>query len=74
MAVSELYQNVLKRLAASVATTPTAADWGQVSLIVAATCAVSLPVGLSTSKLSLPSFTCAPILLLRWPASSHQPQ
>ena len=64
MAFTELYQNALKRLAASVATTPSAAEWGQVSLIVSATCAVSLPIGLNTSKLSLPLITCTSALLL----------
>ena len=50
MAVAGMYETALKRLAAAAATTPTGADWAQVSLIIAATCAVSLPIGLTTSK------------------------
>lgn len=50
MAVAGMYETALKRLAAAAATTPTGSDWAQVSLIIAATCAVSLPIGLTTSK------------------------
>lgn len=50
MAISDVYHTALNRLAASANTVPTVADWVQVSLITAAICAASLPIGLKTSK------------------------
>ena len=50
MAVAGMYETALKRLAAAASTTPTGADWAQISLIIAATCTISLPIGLKTSK------------------------
>ena len=54
MAVSEFFQTALQRLGASASTVPTGTDWAQVSLIIGATCAISLPVGLRTSKNTSP--------------------
>ena len=50
MAISDFFQIALQRLGASASTVPTATDWAQVSLIIGATCAISLPIGLKTSK------------------------
>ena len=54
MAISDFFQTALQRLGVSASTVPTAADWAQVSLIIGATCAISLPIGLKTSKLTSP--------------------
>jgi predicted Abi (CAAX) family protease len=50
MALSALYDTAWRRVAAAAATTPTSTDWLQVIAILIVTCAVSLPVGLNTSK------------------------
>lgn len=54
MAVSNFFQTALQRLGASASTVPTGADWAQVSLIIGTTCAISLPIGLKTSRLLRP--------------------
>ena len=55
MAISDFFQTALQRLGASASTVPTATDWAQVSLIIGATCAISLPIGLKSSKHSNPA-------------------
>ena len=62
MAVSDFFQTALQRLGAAASTVPTASDWAQVSLIIGATCAISLPIGLRTSKHSSPCLTCCDAL------------
>ncbi len=57
MAISDFFQIALQRLGASASTVPTATDWAQVSLIIGATCAISLPIGLKTSEYLTPCAT-----------------
>lgn len=53
MALATLYETAWKRVAAAAITTPTSGDWFQVACIIVATCALSLPIGLQTSKIYL---------------------
>ncbi|EIE19729.1 hypothetical protein COCSUDRAFT_44554 [Coccomyxa subellipsoidea C-169] len=48
MALAAMYEVAWKRVAAAAITTPTSGDWVQVAFIIAATCAVSLPIGLQS--------------------------
>lgn len=46
--MASLYDTAWRRVAAAATTSPTSGDWLQVAVIIVATCAISLPVGLNT--------------------------